>query len=543
MAIYRRKTLFAVLALITVLSLGTGIYAQEGSSLRMFVNDRPETSYIAHGAITGTGEALFNALHCQLTRLDENFNLTSDLAESWELSDDGTTYTFHLNPDAKWHDGEPVTADDVEFSWVAYAVPEARAGSRARPPVITSVVGGSAVIESATTAVGYADTTNYAGIEVVDEHTINFTLNGPDPLWLITSSQSPNGRLLPKHILGDVPYDEWKQQPIYFEAPVGCGPYQFGEHVEGQYVELDAFPEYHLGAPKIDRIFFQNWLTEDVGIAQIQTGELDMMLGISPADAQLLEESSDAEILTVGSSAAYQLSVNTLRVPDTRVRQAIAHAIDREGINEAIFLGQGKVQECCFLNDWAIPEGQTPYSYDPDLARQLLAEAEWDSSQVLSILFPLDYRLSDVMVPILQQQLAEVGIQTQIDAQESTAFRQKLIETKEWDLFFNQGANMLPDPGSFTVWECATGGFAQSGWIYCDDHFAELYREGRTTTDPEARQEIYQQIQTIFYEEMPTVNIVLPLTINAVKPGLQGVTPTANRAAITWNIQEWSWSE
>ena len=102
---------------------------------------------------------------------------------------------------------------------------------------------------------------------------------------------------------------------------------------------------------------------------------------------------------------------------------------------------------------------------------------------------------------------------------------------------------MLPDPGSFTVWECPTGGFAQSGWIYCDDHFAELYQEGRTTTDPETRKEIYQQIQTIFYEEMPTVNIVLPLTIDAVKPGLQGLAPTANRASITWNIYQWSWSE
>ena len=388
MAIFRRKTLFIVLTLITVLSLGTGVFAQEGSSLRIFVNDRPETSYIADGSITGTGEAMFNALHCQMTRLDENFNLTSDLAESWELSDDGLTYTFHLNPKAMWHDGVPVTADDVEFSWVVYAVPEARAGSRVRPPVITSVVGGDAVTELAATASGYADTTKYEGIEVVDEHTIKFTLTGPNPLWLITSSQTPNGRILPKHVLGDVPYDDWKQQPIYFDAPIGCGPYQFGEHVEGQYVELDAFPDYHLGAPKIDKVFFQNWLTEDVGIAQIQTGELDLMLGISPTDAQLLQDSSDAEILTVPSSAAYQLSINTLRVPDARVRLAMAHAIDREGINQAIFLGQGKVQECCFLNDWAIPEGQTPYTYDPELARQLLADAGWELQPSLEHYLP-----------------------------------------------------------------------------------------------------------------------------------------------------------
>lgn len=540
MFISKRLSLYVLLIGVLVIIGSSVTLAQDESSLRIFVNDRPETSYIAHGSITGTGEAMFNAIHCQLLQLDENFNFVPNLVDSFDIDEAGTTYTFHLNPNAKWHDGEPVTAEDVEFSWVTYAVPEARAGSRVRPPVITSVVGGTDVVASAAEAVSYEDTTKYEGIEIIDEHTINFTLTSPNPLWLITSSQTPNGRMLPKHILGSVPYDEWKTQPIYFEAPVGCGPYKVADHVEGQYVELEAFDDYHLGRPNIDRIFFMNWLTEDVGIAQIESGELDMMLGISPSDAERLSRESDAEILSVGSSAAYQISVNTLRVPDARVRLAMAHALDREGINEAIFLGQGKVQECCFLNAWAIPEGQTPYSYDPDMARQLLADAGWDSSQVLSIIFPLDYRLSDVMVPIIQQQLAEVGIETQIDAQESTSFRQKLIEEKDWDLFFNQGANMLPDPGSFTVWECPTGGFAQSGWIYCDDHFAELYTMGRTTVDTAQRQEIYQEIQTIFYEEMPTVNIVLPLTIYAVQPGIEGLHPTANRASITWNIASWS---
>jgi peptide/nickel transport system substrate-binding protein len=247
-------------------------------------------------------------------------------------------------------------------------------------------------------------------------------------------------------------------------------------------------------------------------------------------------------LLTKPAGAAYQISINTLRVPDPKVRLAMAYALDRQGMLDGVFLGQGVVQECCFLNDWAIPDGQTPYPYDPERARELLAEAGWDSSQELSIIFPQDYRQSDTLVPIIQQQLAEVGITTVIEPQESTAFRQKLIEEKDWDIFFNQGANMLPDPGSFTVWECPTGGFAQSGWIYCDDTMANLYEAGRTTVDQAERTEIYQQIQTIFYEQVPTVNLFVPYTVFVMSsPDLvEGIEATPFYSQITWNIHEWS---
>lgn len=537
------RVLFVVALLCGVALSDVGsTLAQGGTSISVYTNDRPETFFMAHGPITGDGETISNALHCSLLNMNEKFELLPDLAERFELSADGTTYTFYLNEDAKWHDGAPVTAADVEFSWVAYATTEAQTGSRIRPPVITSVVGGAAVQKSAAAATGYADTQKYEGIKIIDDHTISFTLNAPDPLWIITTSQYPNGWILPKHILENVPYAEWKTHPLALEKPMGCGPYMWVQRVDGQFIEMQAFKDYHLGAPKIDRVFWKSWLTASVGVAQLESGELDLMLGIANADAERLKASTQVQILSTPSSAAYQLSINTFRVPNRLVRLAIAHAIDRKGILEGVFGGVGAVQECCFLNDWAIPAGQTPYPYDPEKAKALLQEAGWDSSKKLSIIFPLNYRLSDVIVPIVQAQLAEVGIQTEVDPQESTAFRKKLIEDLDWDIFFNQGANMLPDPGSFTVWECPTGGKPQSGWVYCDDKLADLYKAGRTTTDFEKRKEIYQQIQTIFYEEMPTVNLVLPYTTFAVQPRLKGIVPTANRAAVFWNIHEW-WVE
>jgi peptide/nickel transport system substrate-binding protein len=111
-----RRLFFAILLLGSMAVMTFGASAQEGSSIRVFTNDRADPTYIAHGAITGTNEALFNALHCSLVNLDQNYMIQPDLAASFTLSEDETVYTFSVNPDAKWHDGTPVTAADIEFT-------------------------------------------------------------------------------------------------------------------------------------------------------------------------------------------------------------------------------------------------------------------------------------------------------------------------------------------------------------------------------------------------------------------------------------------
>ncbi len=537
--------LLSLIALIAVPSV-----AQSETRISVFTASQPSPLWLGYTGRTGDGTFIFNAIHCSLIELDDQFNIVSDLADSWELSDDETTYTFNLNPNATFHDGTPVTAADVEFSWVIFATPAERTEKRTRASVYEAIVGADAVIESAASedVTSYADTVKYEGIEIVDDHTIRFTLDSPNPLWLsVISDGSPNGFILPKHLLEDVPYDDYPTHPMNLSEPVGCGPYELTDIQDGQFVELTAYDSHHLGTPNIDQIFVHSWLTNEVAAAQLESGELDLVLGLSLDDAQRLESNENINIVTTNASNAYQLSINLdPRDMDIRVRQAMAHAIDREGILEAAFFGLGEVVECCFFQDWAIPDGQEVRIYNPDLARELLAEAEadgaWSPDTVYSILYPAGYRYSDILMPIIQAQLAEVGIQVELDPRESTAHSEAL-QAGEWDIWYNQSANMLPDPGSFPRWECFNGTAQNSGWRFCDDRKDELYVDGRSTTDVEERAEIYQEIQQIFYDNVPAVNLVVPPSVFGVRDHLEGFTPTPNLWLSSWNINDWSVTE
>ena len=508
--------------------------------VNVFTNAQLTINFLATSAQTGNSEALYNVLHCNLLNLDDKFKFQPELAERYELGADGKSYTFYLNKNAKWHDGQPVTSADVEFSWIAYATSGISLDSRIREPVFISVLGGDKVRESAKKSKGYEDTTKYEGIQIVDPYTIKFTLANQDPLWLTLITQYPNGWMLPKHILQNVPWADWAKHSMALTNPIGCGPYKFSRRVDGQFDEFVAFADYFGGKPKIDRIVFKSWLATNVATAQIESGELDVMLGLAQPDAERLAKNTRVKLLTAPAAAAYQLSINTFRVTDKRVRQAMAYALNRRAILEGIFGGKGELKECCLLNDWVIPPDQKFREYDPAKAKQLLTEAKWDPNKELTILFPSGYRQTDVLLPVVQQQLAEVGIKTKQDPQDPATYQKKLLTDKDWDLFFTQGANMLPDPGSFTAWECRTGQNPASGWFYCDDKWGDLWKAGRTTTNVQDRTKAYMEIQRIFQEEEPTVNIVVPAIIFAVNARLDGFTPTSNPPSSFWNVHTWS---
>lgn len=538
---------FLVLSLLALIAMPS---LAQSSSISVFTASQPAPFWLGYTGRTGDATFIYNAIHCSLTELDDQFNVVGDLADSWELSDDGRSYTFHLNPEATFHDGTAVTTADVEFSWVVFATPNSRTENRTRLPVIESIVGADAVIESSASegVVGYADTVKYEGIEIVDDQTIIFTLNEPNPLWLsVISDGSPNGFILPKHILEDVPYNDYPTHPLNLSDPIGCGPYALTNIEDGQFVELTAYDAHHLGTPNIDQVFIHSWLTNEVAAAQLESGELDLVLNLSLDDAQRLESNPNINIETTNASNAYQLALNLdPRSIDVRVRQAMVHALDRQGILDAVFFGLGEVVECCFFQDWAIPEGQEVRAYDPDLARELLAEAEadgaWSPDTVYTILYPAGYRYSDILLPIVQAQYAEVGIQVELDPRENTAHSEAL-QSGEWDIWFNQSANMLPDPGSFPRWECFDGTAQASGWRFCDDRKDELYVAGRSSVDPDERAVIYQEIQQIFYDNVPAVNIVVPPSVYGVRSRLEGFVGTPLVFMSSWNINDWSVSE
>ena len=203
-------------------------------------------------------------IFASLTKLDDNLEPVPELASSWEVSDDGLTYTFHIDPNARWHDGEPVTAEDVAFTYHLVASPDIPASYYSR---LTSIKGFEAF------HAGEADT--IAGLKVVDDLTIEFILSAPNAAFLSNLSKSISGtnEILPKHLLGDTLPADIPNSP-FWSNPVGAGPYRFAQYEEGQFLELEAFDDYVLGAPKAQKLFVRIG-TQDVLLAQLERGEVD----------------------------------------------------------------------------------------------------------------------------------------------------------------------------------------------------------------------------------------------------------------------------
>ncbi|MGH2560458.1 MAG: ABC transporter substrate-binding protein [Thermomicrobiales bacterium] len=281
-----------------------------------------------------------------------------DIAESWDIA--GTAATFTLRQNAKWHDGTPLTAKDVVFTINLLTDPAAtsRWGNAFR-----SVVG----YDEAQTA---ATPTSLSGVTAPDDYTVQIELTEPDS-GLLAGFIFIN--LLPEHILGALDRATLAEQPFWTEGRIGAGPFKFLQLVEGERIELEAFPDYHHGAPQIDKLNLLFFTSFETSLAAFQAGD-SSVAPMSTADVELVEGMEGAEIVTTPAGVGAIWINNQLpEFSDKRVRQAISYAIDRATITETLFQGYADpvVNEIPYVL-WAQPTDANTYDFDPERAQQLL---------------------------------------------------------------------------------------------------------------------------------------------------------------------------
>ena len=253
------------------------------------------------------------ALYNGLTRLDASrgYAPVPDLAESWTVSEDGLVYTFKLRSGIKFHDGSPVTADDVLFTFAVAADPRHNLNVQ-------------------------ADVAPIASVEAPDASTIVFTLKYPYGPFLTNVGIS----IMPKALVEPQIADGTALPETPFaRAPVGTGPFKFAELKPGQELILDANPDYHLGAPNIDRIVFVVGQDSDSTLVRLQAGEFDGGL-ITPAYHQSLDPAQFA-VIAYKSASASPILLNTRLAPfdDVRVRKALNHALDKPALAALVNAG------------------------------------------------------------------------------------------------------------------------------------------------------------------------------------------------------------
>lgn len=434
------------------------------------------------------------------------------LAESWETPDNGKSYIFKLRRGVKWHDGAPFTAQDVAFSLDLYANP--KVGSPWSQKL--SAVEGYAAFQAGTAS-------RLSGVTVVDDNTIKIELQGPNPAWV--ELQLIAISIFPKHILGNVAPEQIRGHNFWINR-VGTGPFVWKSYTSDQVVEVVRNPDYFLGAPKLDRILYPIYKDIAPIIAALELGEVDAMSfeggGIPLSEIARLQRLPNLTVLpnfNAGLPTYIQVNLANPRFADVRVRQAMLHAIDRVAIIETVKQKAGELSVTMFPQAWARPDNLEPYRFDPQRARQLLREANWDASKSADFIYYYSDQMNVDTIVAIQSYLAAVGINIKPRLLDPASIN-AVYATGEFELgFFANGMGLDPSLGSPLV----VCGAKPLGLGYCNKDVDALFEKGLSTSNQAERAKAYQEISRIMNRELPKVwlyNEVRPLAFNNRVVGL-----------------------
>jgi peptide/nickel transport system substrate-binding protein len=457
-----------------------------------------------------------------LIRYDKNLQLEGELAESWEVSEDKLSFTFHLRKGVTWHDGAPFTSADVLFTYQLYINPE----------VPTS----------------YAeDFLQVAKAEAPDPYTFRVTYEKP----YAPALESWGTSIHPKHLLEG---QEITKSPLS-RNPIGTGPYKFGKWDAGEKVELMANPNYFEGEPYIHRVVYRVIPDTSTQFLELQSGGLDFM-GLTPIQYQT---QTDKSAFTHNFNKYRYLSFSytylgyNLTKPlfqDKRVRQAISYAIDKKELIDGVLLGLGHAATGPYKPDtWVYNANVKHYDYNPELSRSLLAEAGWVDTNgdgvldkngeklAFSIVTNQGNDLRSKTAEIIQRRLKEVGIVIEIRIVEWATFLKEFIFPGNFDTTI-LGWSGGPEPDQYNIWHSSKTGPRELNFVkFSNAEVDGLLEKGRRTFAQEERKIIYDRFQEVLAEEQPYTFLYVGEALPAVAKRFRGIEPSP--AGITYNFIKW----
>ena len=457
-----------------------------------------------------------------LVKYDKDIRIVGDLAESWEVSPDGLIITFHLRKGVNWHDGHPFTAEDVLFTY-------------------------KITIDPKTPTAYSGDFLKVKKAEALDSHTFRVTYDKP----FAPALMSWGAAVMPKHLLEG---KDITKSPLT-RRPVGTGPYIFREWVTGQKIVLVSNPEYFEGRPYIDGFVLRIIPDMATMFLELRAKGIDMM-NLTPLQYTRQTENpffrKNFNKYRYLSFAYTYLGYN-MRNPlfaDRRIRQAISYAINKEAIIQGILLGYGRPATGPYKpGTWAHNPDVKKYTYDPQKAHALLAEAGWKDTDGDGILDrggqPFTFEIvtnqgNEIRAKtaeIVQKQLAEVGMQVKIRTIEWAALVNEFINKGRFDATV-LGWTIPMDPDIFDVWHSSKTKPGELNFIsYRNREVDDLLEKGRGTFNIKERKRCYDRIQEILAEDQPYTFLYVPDALPMISSRFRGIEPAP--LGISYNFIKW----
>ena len=417
---------------------------------------------------------------------DATGEVEPQLAESWEISDDGMTYTFHIVQNATFHTGEPVKASDVVFTFNR---------AKEQPSAAAKIVG----YESAT---------------ALDDYTVEVKMATPNADLMYNLTYCSMSILSEKAVTED-PAGGLK---------IGCGPYELTEWVSGDHCTVVRYEDYYGEKPYTEKFTFKVMTEASARLIALQSGDVDICLNPDKVELDFIREDPNVTLLETNGVKMYYIVMNMTKPPfdDVRVRQAVAYCVDKQSMIDVAAEGLGVVAHTFF------PPTMTPYTsndydfYYPsniEKAKELLAEAGYPDGFEITFLARDEARV--LQAQLLQESLKQIGITMNIEQCDTAAMRSAIRE-KTYDICgYNWSNDLAPDMSCSDLFATGRG---DNNSHFSEPWFDETAQKALATTDVNERAELYHEMQKFVMERAPLIPLYYENTYIAVDSKLENFT-------------------
>ncbi len=449
------------------------------------------------------------------------------LADSWETNEAQDKITYHLNENAKWQDGEPVTAEDVVYSAQVASSSEYSYLRRIRMQYFAG-----------TDETGCETSTDSIEVAALDDHTVEFTLKAPMDPAIIYALVNRDFFIMPKHLLDSIS-DADLVNDAFWQKPIGSGPCIFDSMESGVSIEFKANKDYYLGAPDFDRLVFKKVQSSNL-LSGLMSGDIDVLSGNSQiplADWEAAKNTQGIVTKSVPTFAYQYMAMNTARDYLTEdVRHAISLAINRQVIVDQLLQGEARIAIGPLAEDHPyFDEKLLPIEYDPEKAKSMLEAAGWDSNRELQVLVSTGNEVREKSAILIQQDLQKIGIKTKI---QTLDFPTLLTNARngDYDLCFIGSAGSV-DPSESVP--NVTAGYMNNFAQLSDPTLGQIGESGAKEITFEARKKIYDQYQEELFKQMPMAFLYHTNDLFAYNEKLENVREGAIDYNINKNVWEW----
>jgi peptide/nickel transport system substrate-binding protein len=436
------------------------------------------------GADNASGR-IFDLIYSGLVKVTPNFDYAPDVATKWETPDD-KTIIFHLNPNAKFHNGQPVKAADVKWTYE----------SLMNPSFVSSKKSGYAAVDH---------------IEAPDDHTVVFKL------------KEPNAGIFDNLTLGILPTGA--DTNVYKNHPIGCGPYKVVDYTPDDRIVLEAFDQWHGGAPKIKKVVVRFIPDATTRVLELRRGTVNFEVNAIPFEnVREFDGKPDFKVMKTPGSVYQYIAIN-LRDPilsKKDVRHALAYAIDRQKIVNDIQRGYAKVTDTMLAEGhWARAENLPSYPYDPAKAKQLLAQAGYPNGFSFTFRTSTDAEANS-RAEVIQAMLKQVGVNMNIQSNEMATFFADI--GKGNFQMYSLSRNGIQDPDFYYVLFNSKNlpPEGQNRGFYQNARIDQLLEQGRTTFDRAKRKPAYDEVQRILADDLPYISLYLQSNVAVMRSNVDG---------------------